>query len=192
MSDTPTRTPTHTPTAPAIAAGTAAWLQPVTVAARFVLQGAPAALAAGASALGIPDADGAGRTTGDDAATLIWLGPDERLLLSRRDDAATLGARLEAALAGHAYSLVDVTQRQIGLRLTTPFAAELLNCGCPLDLDPTRFPVGSGTRTLFNKTDIVLWRRGTDDFHIEVWRSFADYLQRWLAESAQDFTVRAG
>lgn len=184
MSDTPIRTPTASPDA--------AWLQPVTVAARFVLQGAPAALAAAAAALGVPDADAAGRTSGDDAATLIWLGPDERLLLSWRVDAATLGARLEAALTGHGYSLVDVTQRQIGLRLTTPFAAELLNCGCPLDLDPARFPVGSGTRTLFNKTDIVLWRRGADDFHIEVWRSFADYLQRWLAESAQDFSVRAG
>lgn len=188
MSDTPTRTPT----VPSTASPGVAWLQPVAVAARFVLQGAPAALAAAATALAFPDADSAGRTTGDDAATLIWLGPDERLLLSWRDDAATLSARLEAALAGHAYSLVDVTQRQIGLRLTTPFAAELLNCGCPLDLDPARFPVGSGTRTLFNKTDIVLWRRGTDDFHIEVWRSFADYLQRWLAESVQDFTVRAG
>lgn len=187
MSETPTRLPT----VPSTASPGAAWLQPVAVAARFVLQGGPAALAAAASALGIPDADTAGRTTGDEARTLIWLGPDERLLLSWRDDAATLGARLAAALAAHAHSLVDVTQRQIGLRLTTPFAADLLNCGCPLDLDPARFPVGSGTRTLFNKTDVVLWRRGVDDFHIEVWRSFADYLGRWLAESAQDFTTPA-
>ena len=188
MSETPTRLPT----VPSTASPGVAWLQPVAVAARFVLQGSSAALAAAAATLGIPDADAAGRTTGDEATTLIWLGPDERLLLSWRDDAATLGARLEAALTGHAHSLVDVTQRQVGLRLATPFAADLLNCGCPLDLDPARFPVGSGTRTLFNKTDIVLWRRGTDDFHIEVWRSFADYLQRWLAESAQDFTVREG
>jgi sarcosine oxidase subunit gamma len=171
---------------------TGGWLRPVAVSARFVLQGGPAALAAAAGALGIPDADAAGRTTGDDAATLIWLGPDERLLLAWRESATALGSRLEAALTGHAHSLVDVTQRQVGLRLAAPFAADLLNCGCPLDLDPARFPVGSGTRTLFNKTDIVLWRRGTDDFHIEVWRSFTDYLQRWLTESMQDFTVREG
>lgn len=166
-------------------------LQPVPVAARFVLQGGPAALAAAATALGLTDPDGAGRSTGDDAATLIWLGPDERLLLTWNAGAAAAGAQLEAALGGHAHSLVDVTQRQVGLRLTAPFAAELLNCGCPLDLDLARFPVGSATRTLFNKADIVLWRRGADDFHIEVWRSFADYLQRWLAESAQDFTITA-
>jgi sarcosine oxidase gamma subunit len=30
-----------------------------------------------------------------------------------------------------------------------------------------------------------------DEFHIEVWRSFEDYLIRWLTESAQDFTHRA-
>ena len=166
---------------------TAEWLRPVAASARFVLQGGPAALAAAASALGIPDADDAGRTTGDDATTLIWLGPDERLLIAWRESATTLGARLDPVLTGHSHSLVDVTQRQIGLRLTAPFAADLLNCGCPLDLHPARFPVGSGTRTLFNKTDIVIWRRGVDEFHIEVWRSFEDYLVRWMAEAAQDF-----
>jgi heterotetrameric sarcosine oxidase gamma subunit len=41
---------------------------------------------------------------------------------------------------------------------------------------------------LFNKADIVLWRRGVDDFHIEVWRSFEDYLVRWMAEAARDLT----
>jgi sarcosine oxidase subunit gamma len=170
---------------------TAEWLRPVAASARFVLQGGPAALAAAAGALGIPDADAAGRTTGDDDRTLIWLGPDERLLIAWRESATTLDARLGAVLTGHPHSLVDVTQRQVGLRLTAPFAADLLNCGCPLDLDPAHFPVGSGTRTLFNKTDIVLWRRGVDEFHIEVWRSFEDYLVRWLTESAQDFTHRA-
>ena len=165
-----------------------AWLQRVTPAARFVLQGGPSALAAAARALGIPDADAPGRCSGEGTTlTLIWLGPDERLLIAWLEDAASLGARLEAALAGHAHSLVDVMQRQVSLLLTAAFAADLLNCGCPLDLDPARFPVGSGTRTLFNKTDIVLWRRGVDDFHIEVWRSFEDYLVRWMAEAAQDF-----
>ena len=177
---------------PGRAASINGWLQPVPVAARFVLQGGPGALAAAAAALGLADPDAAGRTAGDDAVTILWLGPDERLLLSWREHAPALGARLAAALAAHAHSLVDITQRQVALRLTAPFAADLLNCGCPLDLDPASFPVGGGTRTLFNKTDIVLWRRGADDFHIEVWRSFSDYLQRWLAESAQDFTRPAG
>lgn len=177
---------THAPRTPSPAAPLVDWLRPVDPAARSVLQGKPAALTAAAAALGIADADAPGRSTGDGAATLIWLGPDERLLLSWRDGPAALDARLRSALAGHAHSLVDVTQRQIGLRLDAPFAADLLNCGCPLDLDPARFPVGSATRTLFNKTDIVLWRRGADDFHIEVWRSFADYLARWLVEAAQD------
>jgi sarcosine oxidase subunit gamma len=164
-----------------------AWLRPVTPAARFIVQGGPAALAAAAAALGIADADTAGRSTGDDAFTLLWLGPDERLLVAWREPAATLDARLGTALAAHAHSRVDVTQRQVAFRLAAPFAADLLNCGCPLDLDASVFPVGSATRTVFNKTEIVLWRRGVDDFHVEVWRSFADYLVRWLTEAAQDF-----
>ena len=71
-----------------------AWLQRVTPAARLVLQGGPAALAAAARALGITDADTPGRCSGDGTTlTLIWLGPDERLLIAWLEDAATLGAR---------------------------------------------------------------------------------------------------
>jgi sarcosine oxidase subunit gamma len=169
----------------------ASWLQPVAPTARFVLQGVPAALAAAAAELGLADADAAGRTSGDDSTTIVWLGPDERLLVGWRETAAALGGRLGSALAGRPHSLVDVTERQVALRLAAPFAADLLNCGCPLDLGSAAFPVGSATRTLFNKAEIVLWRRGPDEFHIEVWRSFADYLVGWLREAAQDFTAAA-
>jgi sarcosine oxidase subunit gamma len=38
------------------------------------------------------------------------------------------------------------------------------------------FPIGMCTRTLFGKAEIVLWRTGEAQFHIEVWRSFAGYV----------------
>ena len=47
------------------------------------------------------------------------------------------------------------------------------------------FPVGFATRTLFDKAEIVLWRRAEATFHIEVWRSFAPYLAASLAEAAR-------
>jgi sarcosine oxidase, subunit gamma len=39
---------------------------------------------------------------------------------------------------------------------------------------------------VLGKADIVLWRTGTDTFHVEVWRSFADYVSRFLAEAARE------
>jgi sarcosine oxidase subunit gamma len=55
-----------------------------------------------------------------------------------------------------------------------------------LDLDAAAFPVGMATRTLFAKTEIVLWRRESMRFHIEVWRSFAGYLHGLLGEAVRE------
>jgi sarcosine oxidase subunit gamma len=38
-------------------------------------------------------------------------------------------------------------------------------------------------RTMFLKTEIVLWRQAETRFHVEVWRSFAPYLVGHLAEA---------
>ena len=115
----------------------------------------------------------------------LWLGPDEWLLIADGADAAAIGEVLESVLEGTAHSLVDVSHRQIGLIASGPAAARVLNAGCPLDLDLKAFPVGFATRTLFDKAEIVLWRRAQATFHVEVWRSFAPYLAASLAEAAR-------
>jgi sarcosine oxidase subunit gamma len=115
----------------------------------------------------------------------LWLGPDEWLLIADSADAADIGATLESLLEGTAHSLVDVSHRQIGLIASGPAAARVLNAGCPLDLDPHAFRVGFATRTLFDKVEIVLWRRAGTTFHVEVGRSFAPYLVGSLAEAAR-------
>ena len=100
-------------------------------------------------------------------------------------DGADMGGMLESVLEGTAHSLVDVSHRQIGLIASGAAAARVVNAGCPLDLDPHAFPVGFATRTLFDKVEIVLWRRAEVTFHAEVWRSFAPYLAGSLAEAAR-------
>ena len=77
---------------------------------------------------------------------------------------APLGEVLESVLDGTAHSLVDVSHRQIGLVVSGPAAARALNAGCPLDLGLKAFPVGFATRTLFDKAEIVLWRRAQETF----------------------------
>jgi sarcosine oxidase subunit gamma len=104
----------------------------------------------------------------------LWLGPDEWLLLCAPDDG--LGDALAAALAGQPHSLVEVSCRQTALIVSGPQAVDLISAGCPLDLGLDPFPVGLCTRTLFGKAEIVLWRTGEAQFHIEVWRSFAAYV----------------
>jgi sarcosine oxidase subunit gamma len=118
----------------------------------------------------------------------LWLGPDEWLLMAPEPDAAAIGLALSQALTGIPHALVDVSHRQTGLVLQGPRASQLLNAGCPLDLDAVAFPVGMCTRTILGKAEIVLWRTAHDRFHMEVWRSFAPYLAEYLREASFGLT----
>ncbi len=129
---------------------------------RFIVRG-------NGGALGLPDEPC--RSAGDWA---LWLGPDEWLLLDP-------GERLAAA---DGCVSVDVSHRQIGLELRGADAATLLNGAVALDLSEHAFPVGMCTRTLFEKAEIVLWRRGSETWRIEVARSYAPYVRTLLAATA--------
>jgi sarcosine oxidase subunit gamma len=120
------------------------------------------------------------------ARASLWLGPDERLLLAPADERATLLTILGNALAGHAYSLVDISQRQLAFELRGSNATVLLNAQCPLDLSLTAFPVRMCTRSVYAKSEIVLWRTAADRFHVEVWRSFSDYVLTLLRLVARE------
>jgi sarcosine oxidase subunit gamma len=42
--------------------------------------------------------------------------------------------------------------------------------------------VNDCARTLLAKAEVVLWRRGAEEYHLEVARSFADYVLEWMRE----------
>jgi sarcosine oxidase subunit gamma len=151
-------------------------------AARFILRGAEAVRVACGMAFGVEPPSRLGPAGGSEGRAALWLGPDEWLLIA---DGADIGGVLESVLEGTAHSLVDVSHRQIALIASGPAAARVLNAGCPLDLDLKAFPVGMATRTLFDKVEIVLWRRAEATFHVEIWRSFAPFLAGSLAEAAR-------
>jgi sarcosine oxidase subunit gamma len=150
--------------------------------ARHVLRGRPEALAAAEGALGFALPREACWSASLNGIHALWLGPDEWLILSAPE--AGLGVRLEAAMGAHPHSLVEVTDRQVGLVVNGAEAEAVLSVGCPLDLDQAAFPMGMCTRTVLSKAEIVLWRTGPQTFHLEVWRSFAAYLRAFLTASA--------
>ena len=115
------------------------------------------------------------------AWAVLWLGPDEQLLTGPSADGPMMAQRIETALQAVPHSLVDVSHRQCAMELSGPFAAAMLNTGCPLDLDLAAAPVGFCTRTVFAKAEIVLWRRAETAFQIQTWRSFLPYVTGLLA-----------
>jgi sarcosine oxidase, subunit gamma len=150
-------------------------IQPVPAMTRHILRGDMQVVAQAGAALGL-DVPVRPLTSAEAGpVAVLWLGPDEWLVL----DAP---AGFAGTLAGLAHSLVDVSHRQVALRLTGRSAARVLSAGCPLDLSRHAFPSGMVARTIFHKAEIVIWRRPTG-LHVEVWRSFAPYLTAHLAEA---------
>lgn len=114
--------------------------------------------------------------------TALWLGPDEWLVLD--EDDRDMLAPLGAVSAFHA--AVDVSHRNVGILVSGPAAAAVLNAGCPQDLSLAVFPVGACSRTVLGKIEIVLWRSAAETFRVECWRSFADYALTFLLDAARD------
>ena|ERR1700733_4519466 len=171
----------HTAQIPAIAA-----VRLLPPASRFILRGASSVIRAAGAALGIEVAGRACQASHGQGRALLWLGPDEYLLLGAAAATVALTNRLEEALQAHPHALVDVSHRQAGIEVAGAHSVEMLSSGCPLDLDASVFPIDACTRTVFAKAEIVLWRTATDVFRVEVWRSFTDYVGRFLADTARE------
>jgi sarcosine oxidase, subunit gamma len=122
----------------------------------------------------------------------LWLGPGEWLLLAEDTSRTAIEDAFASASSGCSFSLVDVSHQTVGLILNGSAAAELLSSACPLDLDATVFSPGSCTRTVFGKSQIVVWRPSAQIFRIEVLRSYAEYVWRLLELACADCAPDGG
>ncbi|HSK51741.1 MAG TPA: sarcosine oxidase subunit gamma family protein [Clostridia bacterium] len=125
---------------------------------------------------------------GPDAAVL-WLGPDEWLVVGPADAERTLEEQLLTALGGASsrVAIVDVSANRTTLELGGPRVRELLEFGCPLDLDPRAFGPGRCAQTLLARANVLVWH--VTDEPEGTWRllvrpSFAAYVAAWLADAA--------
>lgn len=131
-----------------------------------------------------------GEVESGERATIAQLGPDEWLILSD-ETADALATAIAFESADAPYSLVDISAREVRLVVEGPAAADVIASGCPLDTDLAVFPHGSAYRTLFHKSEILLWRSAPDLFLIDVWRSFAPYVEALLKEAIRNETALA-
>ncbi len=121
-------------------------------------------------------------------ATVLWLGPNEWLLLTQPDQQAGMAQALRDALGDLFAAATDLTGGQTVINLRGDHARDVLSKGCTLDLHPRVFGPGRCAQTHLAKA--VVFIRQLDDspsFDIIVRRSFADYLALWLKDAAQEY-----
>ncbi len=131
------------------------------------------------------------RTTSLD---LLWLGPDEWLLVAAAGGEAALAAQLAAVVTPHGGTVTDVTESRTTVTVAGPRARDVLAKGCPIDLHPRRFRPGDCAQSLLARVGVILLR--ADDgagpvprFELHVVRSMADYLWRFLEDAGQEYGV---
>ena len=145
----------------------------------------PAAVAV-EEVLGTPLPRSAGGVAGHSRLSVLWLGPDEWLVVSQLPAEALVAALQEAVADAHA-AVVDVSANRTVLELTGAAARAVLEKGCPLDLHPRAFGPGQAVSTTLARIPLILWQVGTESYRLLPRSSFADYVARWLLDAAQEF-----
>lgn len=145
----------------------------------------PAFARAAGAALGciLPTRPNTVETAG--GTTLVWLGPDEWLVLGEPGTESTLCHRLETALDGQHVSIVDVSGNRALFTLEGEGARTVLEKGCALDLHPRGFGPGQSAQTLLARAQVIMIQRAEGAYDIMPRRSFAPYLRAWLEDAMQ-------
>ena len=97
--------------------------------------------------------------------------------------------RLSEALAeaGVPGQIVDLSANRTTLELSGPSAREVLEKGCPMDLHPRAFAVGTAVATTLGPVQVLLWRTAEQEWRILPRASFADYTARWVLDAMTEF-----
>lgn len=128
----------------------------------------------------------------NDQYSILWLGPDEWLILTPPGAESHILRGLADALHGIVAAVTDVTHGQIIIRVRGDRTLDVLSKGCSLDLYPAVFGPGSCAQTLIAKTGVIIRWVEHSCFDLIVRRSFAEYLALWLEDAAQEYGVAVG
>ncbi len=138
---------------------------------------------------GLPPKSGDVRGTGETA--VLWLGPEEFLVVAPTEVHDSLGGdliqRLLAALADGQGQIVDVSSNRTTFELSGPRSRAVLEKGCSLDLHPSVFQTGTAQSTEIGHIPTVLWKTGDETFRLFPRASFADFLGRWLLDAMREY-----
>jgi heterotetrameric sarcosine oxidase gamma subunit len=157
----------------------------------LILRGKPALIGdKAASALGAPLPDAVGETAEADRNTVLWLGPDEWLLVTPPGDEAGLCTKLSDSLPGTHHQLTNVSDYYTAIDVSGTAARDMLSKLMVIDLHPRALKPGMAIATVCAKANVWLHVLPGDDipvFRLIVRRSHADYLWCLIAEAGREF-----
>ncbi|KAA9009328.1 sarcosine oxidase subunit gamma [Histidinibacterium aquaticum] len=116
---------------------------------------------------------------------LLWMSPDEVLILLPQEEVGQALETLGSALAGSHHLAVDVSDARALFRLEGSGLRDTLQKLTPADLSPATFGPGRIRRTRLAQVAAALWMPGEGQVDLVCFRSVADYVQRLLEVAAE-------
>lgn len=142
------------------------------------------------AALGTPPPLEPNRVSERGRIRVLWLGPDEWLVVTPAGKEEALKKKLLEKLQGQVAAVTDVSEARAVIGLGGAKAREALAHGCSLELHPRVFQPGHCAQTLLARVPIILDQRdAAPSYDIYVQRSLAEYLWGWLEDAGAAYGV---
>ncbi|MCA0940738.1 sarcosine oxidase subunit gamma [Salipiger pacificus] len=136
---------------------------------------------------GVP-VPGVWQASGSDTRALLWMSPDELLLLMPYGEPRSAAPRLQAELDGQGvFALVqDVSDMRVRLKVEGSQMREALARLTPADVSPAAFRAGSLRRTRISQAAAAIYMLSDERAEVFCFRSVADYAFRLLSGAARN------
>ena len=124
-----------------------------------------------------------------DGLSVLWMSPDQWLLLTENQDMQAKVSMLSGALEDVFASINDVSGGQTVVNIKGDKALKVINKGTTFDVHPSVFGPGQCAQTVFAKMNVLIFPKQEDNLAVDliVRRSFADFLGRWLINACVEY-----
>ncbi|AJW99814.1 sarcosine oxidase, gamma subunit [Burkholderia gladioli] len=127
------------------------------------------------------------RSTVNGTTRLVWVGPNEWLVLCALKDEETILQNLTSSLANQFAAVTLVSDARVSFLASGSEAVVFLAKGCGIDVNVAAFPVDAAVTTRFASLPAMLLRQATFEYVLYFDVSMAGFLVEWLADAAEEF-----
>ena len=116
-----------------------------------------------------------------DIYSVLWLGPEEWLLILPETDEYRIASELSHDAAGGWGVAIIVSDHYSVITIRGSETAEVLQQACGIDIHPQEFSVGQCCRCVFARTTAIVRPLDSQDtYELIVESSYARYAEHWL------------
>lgn len=130
------------------------------------------------------DMPGIGKISINGDNALCWMSPDEVLVLVPYSSVQKVMQTIHDALSEIHYLAVNVSDARALIKVSGPFARDVIAKLAPVDLHPDSFAPGDFRRSRLGQVAAAFWMTESNTFRVICFRSVADYAFDLLAASA--------